>query len=77
MYQTPKAIHFLVKKNGKEINTHEALSLKWAAAETIAAENIDFCHLSDDDFEFVASVLNTVNGKLKGLTIELRNDWGA
>jgi hypothetical protein len=74
MYQTPKAIHFSVKENGEEINTEEALALKWSVAKGLG--NIDMLRLTDDQFQAIGRACNKLNnGMLSkiGFTIELRN----
>lgn len=74
MYDIPKAAHFLVKEYGKEVNTEEALALKWSVAKGLSSLNM--LNLSQEEFESIARACNKLNqGMLKsiGFTIELRN----
>ena len=74
MYDTPKAAHFQVKEHGKEINTEEALALKWSVAKGLS--NLNMLNLSQEEFESITMACNKLNhGMLKsiGFTIELRN----
>ena len=75
MYDSPKAIHFLVTNKGEEVRPGSALETRWTVAKALG--NINMLNLSDDQFKAIGRAMDKVNKILVdanyGFQISLNN----